>query len=500
MTAASAGWRGVTMRVMLASLVLLGIAIRVPQLFHTLFEPHSFRQTQTAFVAQQYAIHGIDLLSTPLPVFGTGSNVPMELPLFQAIASLIVNLGVSADLASRALGLLSFQAAAVLLALLLLKWQGDAVAVLAVALFEFLPYGLFWGASSLIDFFAVALAMLMLFALRNWFFGGGRRWVLIGTGAALGAFLVKVTTAPLWCLLLLAFAIIAIGERGWRASWRRVLIGFLAAPAVGLLAAIAWTAFADSIKRASASTSFLTSSNLRDWNFGTAAQRVDPSVYWQAVHRISSEMAGPLLFTLVLGLSAALFNRAFPRKVETLGWIVTALAGPLIFLNLYTVHSYYLIAIYPAVVAVMAVGIVWAVRLLPARRDIRWMRIATIVVILTVMSVAVGTSTLGRADISGWAASPPPSGAAIAIRDNTAPGAMIVMIGCDWDPTYLYYAEREGLMIRGDEAAAVWTSQNIADYENLFSCSPGLDADAYLSNGYRAAPTSVSGLYVIHRS
>jgi hypothetical protein len=67
-------------------IIALGTAIRIPQLGHGLNEMHAFRQSRTAYVAQQYARDGIDLTHTPLPIFGSDSDFPMEVPLVQATA------------------------------------------------------------------------------------------------------------------------------------------------------------------------------------------------------------------------------------------------------------------------------------------------------------------------------------------------------------------------------------------------------------------------------
>ena len=74
-------------------IVAVGTIIRIPQLGHSLAEAWSFRQTQTAFTVKEYVAHGIDLFSTPLPVFGPEAKVPMEFPLFQGVAALLAQLG-----------------------------------------------------------------------------------------------------------------------------------------------------------------------------------------------------------------------------------------------------------------------------------------------------------------------------------------------------------------------------------------------------------------------
>ena len=114
-----------------AGLIVVGTLIRIPQLFHGLNEMYAFRQTQTAYVALEYARHGINLSHTPLPVFGPNSDVPFEFPLVQAAAALLIRLGMGADSAVRIVGLAGFQAAAILLAVLVFRWHGQLAAIVA---------------------------------------------------------------------------------------------------------------------------------------------------------------------------------------------------------------------------------------------------------------------------------------------------------------------------------------------------------------------------------
>ena len=113
----------------LAGLIAVGTLIRIPQLWHGLNEMHAFRQTQTTYVALEYARHGINLLHTPLPIFGPNSDVPMEFPLVQAMAAVLIRLGVEPDSAMRIVGLAGFQAAGVLLCVLVLRWHGQLATI-----------------------------------------------------------------------------------------------------------------------------------------------------------------------------------------------------------------------------------------------------------------------------------------------------------------------------------------------------------------------------------
>jgi hypothetical protein len=176
--------------------------------------------------------------------------------------------------------------------------------------------------------------------------------------------------------------------------------------------------------------------------------------------------------------------------------LLTALSGPLIFLNLYYVHSYYLIASFPAIIAIMAIGMVWVIRAIRAKP---WQQTAVGAVVVGSLALSLISSPLGFTDVENYRHSPAPAGAPIDIRENTEPGSLIVIVGCDWDPTGLYYAGREGLMIRGLPLGETWSAADIRDYDYLYNCVPGSDTTPYLPAGYEAQATDTSGLYTIVR-
>jgi hypothetical protein len=468
----------------IGGLIVLGTLVRLQQLSHSLNESYAFRQTQTALVVREYAEHGIDLFRSPLPIFGANADVPLEFPLFQAVAALFTRAGLSVDTAVRLTGLLSFEASAALFAVLLLRWHGRAVAVVGVTLFQFLPFGLQWGAASLIDFFAVALALLMLVGLDKWFRGGSAWWLATGAVGAVLGFLVKITTLPVWGPLLLVSALLVLSEKGWHRSWRRLSAGLMLGPGLGLLLALAWTAYADSVKRGHELTEFLLSSNLNAWNFGTMAQRVDTQTYATILNRISAEIAGPALVSLLLAVVAMIFTSDRRIRWTTAGWLATAVVGPLVFINLYFVHSYYLIGVYPAVIALIAIGGVWLIRLLPA---MNWQRIAVGALGLGVLLGATATTETGRYDIERFAHTTPIPYLSQQILDETDPESQLVVIGCDWDPVTLYYAERTGVMLLAP-SATYWESHDIQGYDYLARCNDAADPAAYLPSGSVAIP------------
>jgi len=468
--------------------IAIGTIIRIPQLGHGLNEMHAFRQTQTAYVALQYSRDGIDLAHTPLPVFGPSGDLPMEVPLVQAAASLLIDAGLDPATAVRTIGLLGFQAAAVLLTVLVLRWHGRRAAIVALVLFELSPFALGWGAASLIDFPAVALSLGMVVGLDAWFRWGSRMSLVAGALSAWLAFLVKATTPPAWCVLVLVSAITAYAVTR---SWRRIALGVAIGPGIGVVLAGAWTVYADGVKEGNPLTRAMTSSADRAWNFGTLDQRLDPGTYAKIVERIGGEIAGPVGFGLLLAVVGIVLASRWEDRALRIGWLAVAAAAPLVFLNLYYVHNYYLIAVFPALAVSVALGIVAIAE--RVRFDTTAVAVAGTVIVL-VGSAAI---PVGWSEVQQWWTSPAARPASVGIAATTRPDDLLVLVGCDYDPSTLYFADRKGIEFTGDDSQGMWTREDIDRYGFLYTCDPTIDASAYLPDDRVLVPTDVADLYRI---
>lgn len=468
--------------------IAVGTIIRIPQLGHGLNEMHAFRQTQTAYVALQYSRDGIDLAHTPLPVFGPSGDLPMEVPLVQAAASLLIDAGLDPATAVRTIGLVGFQAAAVLLTVLMLRWHGRRAAIVALVLFEFSPFALGWGAASLIDFPAVALSLGMVVGLDAWFRWGSRIGLVAGVLSAWLAFLVKATTPPAWCALVLVSAITAYAVTR---SWRRIALGVAAGPGIGVVLAAAWTVYADGVKQDNPLTQAMTSGAQRAWNFGSIDQRLDPSTYVKILGRIGGEIAGPVGLGLILAVVGIVLATKWEDRALRIGWLAVAIVAPLVFFNLYYVHNYYLIAIFPALVASVGLGIV------AIAERVRYDTTAVVVAGTAIVLVGSAVSPSGWSEVRQWSTSPGPRPASVGISATTRPDDLLVLVGCDYDPSTLYFADRKGIEFTGDDSQGMWSREDIDRYGFLYTCDPTIDASAYLPDDRVLVPTDVDDLYRI---
>ena len=433
-------WR-VTLAV--AGLVLVAVAIRLPNLDAALLGRHGFRETQTAYTAVLYHDEGLSLLHPELPVLGAPFEVPFEFPAFQAIASVVMRLGVPADAAMRVTALACFIASALLLFGFVRRFADTLSALVALGVFLFSPFALLWSRASLIEYLATAAALGYLWAGLEWRERRTASLAVIAVLAGSLAFAVKITTAVIFLVPLLTY-VAASDLPGLRSTLRaRLAPTFVALLLVPLAAGLLWTRHADAIKEASEMTQWLTSDALRTWNFGTLDQRLEDWRWVELAQRMGRDHLGIVL--LPLFVAGLLQSR---RRSLWLGWVAGGVAGVLIFFNLHVVHDYYQAALTPIGAAIAGVG---ASALFRHPRLVRFrtpMAVAAVVGLLVAVGVAGDHYFWERA----WRDTPRSDvrlAMARSIEAHTLPSDRVAVLGLDWSSEVLYYARRKGIMFAG---------------------------------------------------
>lgn len=403
---------------MVGSLAVLGsFALRLWTIGQPLIEAHAFRQTQTAYTAVLYHRNGIDLLHTPLPVLGPPWQIPYEFPLFQAVGAVVIDLGVPTEIALRSTSLFFFVVSAVLLWAIVSLETNRRTAALASVAFLLAPLGILWSRTSMVETIAVAAVLGSLFEALRWDRGGSRVHLAAAFALAGLAAMLKITTAAIW----LAPAIFLL---------RRSRPASIALVATAALVGLVWTNYADGIKAASPATAWLTSAGLRDWNFGTIAQRLDLAT-WRMV-----------FFRWLPGLGLVVFLSPFVIRRSRIGmWaLATLLLGPLVFTNLFVVHDYYWMAVGPAAAILIGMVVERALRVsAPGRRVAAVAALAGIFALsfyvyprwILMIRPRAGVAVLERA---------------AQIAAVTTPDDLVAIDGYGWSPELLFYADRYGYM------------------------------------------------------
>ena len=415
---------------------IIGSLIQMLNWRTNLIDLYSFRQTQTAYTIREY-MAGNWSFDTPLPTLGPPWNNPYEFPFFQGVAAVFGNIfGVSSDTAGRGTGFLFFLISGVLLAVLIRRWFGSKASIVSLILFQFTPFALQWGASSLIEFAATAFILAAIVTIEA--FSRNRCWsllILATVFLALG-FSIKITTAFAWSLVFLVAATGFAWNR--RPSWLTLVIG--AVPlTVALAFGMAWTRYADSIKDLNPIGTYLTSSSLQQWNFGTLLQRTNMDQWDRIFERLPS--MGANLFIFIALSIIALWRYKLDIRVFAL--LSVSIIAPLTFFNLFVVHSYYLAAVFPAYVAVLGIGISVIAGLVVNRIY----SVVVPLVLTAALLVLAWTSEEGLNLTTIITTEGEFPSISSAISESVPADEGVIVIGCDWDPTPLYYAERRGMTI-----------------------------------------------------
>jgi hypothetical protein len=260
--------------------------------------------------------------------------------------------------------------------------------------------------------------------------------LLVATGLLTLGFTVKVTTAVAWAFV---FLVAAIGMARRKSSVRRLVVAGVAPLAIAMGVGLAWTRYADSVKEQNPIGTYLTSNALSQWNLGTVSQRLDFDQWDRIFERLPSLGASLWVFIVLLGV--ALWRMRLDLRLVALASV--PLIALFTFFNLYVVHSYYLSAVYPAYIAILSLGVASISGLVSQRNASIF--IAGALSLLLVLLTWISTEGRSLASLVGVEGKFPEISRAIA--ESTPVDAGVIVIGCDWDPTPLFYAERRGMTL-----------------------------------------------------
>lgn len=290
--------------------------------------------------------------------------------------------------------------------------------------------------------------------------------------------LVKITTMfPI--IIWLAFVL------SWGAEFRfriKSIFAFCLSLFAACIPTILWTNYADSIKRDNPFAEWLTSENLRYWNFGSLSQRLSEEAWVSIFARIwliggiSALIVLPLLFVFLLEVK---------RGMQLLAVVALPLISPLVYFNLYVVHDYYFLAIlFPTILSL-------ALLIKLAQRNIsNTVRKATFASVLLLLLAPSWIFTIPNRDYKVFISSnrdviPP---LALEIEKHTLPQDRIYVIGCDWDPSVLFYAKRYGIAVPNwigtTENALTYLKESRTEDESRYlavcdNSSPPIDNETY---------------------
>jgi hypothetical protein len=413
-----------------------------------------FRQAQTAMSTHWIKAENNFSLAYPTPVLGKPWSLPMEFPFYQwtvVAVSKVTNWSLTKS--GRAVSIACFYLTLPAVFLLLRRWQvTPAYRWLVLAVVVTCPLYIFYTRAFLIETMALMFSVWFWMAFERAVAERNRAWLAVAVVAGVGAGLLKVTT---FMLYLLPAGIWALA-RLWAArkqGWKTELAWMVGAVVVPFGATLWWLNFADATKALNPLANFLTSSNLKEFNFGTIAVRLSPESWATKLRIVRDDLTWlpAVLFCLALAPLVARWRwRAVAGCVLGFGSVLV------IFPVLYELHEYYYVANTLLLVVAMGLGLV----ALFESQVSRWVAVSAVALVLA--------GQCGR--YLTWyypsqrMISPGGDGLTTSLRTLTNPGDVIVVLGQDWNSMTAYYAQRRAIMFRDNVARdAAKVEQALAD-------------------------------------
>jgi hypothetical protein len=431
---------------------------------------HGFRQTQTA-ITVRYLLQGGPWLAYETPVLGPPWSIPFEFPLYQWLVAFTAYTGLfPIEQAGRVVGILFFLSTfypfyKILRTLSLTR----GAAYLVLSLYCLSPQYLFWSRTFMIESTALSMSMYYLwFSVR----GDAHRHppgksILMLSGLAVTGSLaaaVKITTFfPFWtasfALFLGRWLKSAEGERRRERSRLLPPIQFLiAAFLIPLAALLLWTSYSDALKSLNPLAQTLTSSALKEWNFGTLSQRLAPVTWRVFFSRTLTDLIGNRWLLAAAALAALFCSR--DRRTTFFVLLSLFILPLLTFTNLYVIHNYYAYA--NGVFLIAAIGVASS-GLLESKSTLR--RAAGGLLACSVIAFSVHHYLTSFYPLQGM--TPGPSAVKNEIGLLTKDSDVIVVFSDDWSSEIPYYLERRAVMFGSNDLASPSfqkTRQNLQGY------------------------------------
>ncbi|MDR3474697.1 MAG: phospholipid carrier-dependent glycosyltransferase [Devosia sp.] len=453
--------------VLFAVVVIHAVWALIAGISQPLIDEYSFRQTQTA-ISAYWLMRGGAWLAYETPVLGAPWAAPFEFPIYQLLSAGLAQIGVPLDMAGRLINFAFFMACLLPLRLLARSMRLSQTAFWFVAiLFLSSPLYVYWSRTFMIESCALFFSLLWLACLARYIETRKNLWLIAAIISGCLGVLAKSTTFPAFGLIGgISTAVVLF--RSWRGGVPLPKLGatalaFAAIGCVPLVAGFVWVGYSDAVKLANPFGPHLTSAALTTWNFGTLKQRLDGTLWSNAlVPRTLPQALGVLWPVTLLIILAGLARRNVAL------WIAASILGfftPfLLFTNLYFVHAYYP---YAAAIFLAAGAGIALDRIFLAK----WRPIG-----LALLVVLVGSQLyFFHRNYAHFLFDDPNKDdvyrASMIVKASTPPNSSVLVFGVDWSSIVPYLSERKGLAMANWVADPLY-GQVLADPQHFLGDRP----------------------------
>jgi hypothetical protein len=424
---------------------------------------HTFRQAHVAANIEKFLAQGLSLkpatynLDAPFSLF--------DFPLYQLlVAGLCRGLGLSVLVTARVVSILVFTALTVVLERLLARGRvHPRQAFFCLGLFLVAPLGLFFYSNPMVDGLAVLLSFLCLHAFVRWEEERSDLGVFWGLMAVTGV-LSTLVKNPVFLPVCVAVACQLVWRRGWRSLLRP---GVLLFGGLILAAVVLFKLYSNAVNGV---TSFWAAGEA-DAHFGSLSDRLRPEDWESIAHTLGWLILNPL--TAFLGLLGVVHyvgkgNRRY--RGLFLGLLLGALVTILVFFSRNRPHSYYQLPF--AFILCFFAG--YGLNRLVIQARVAWPRAGSTAAGLLLAVFVAATWHFSHMGFEELAASTVEEIAARgeAIQGWTGPRDFVVYVVDsepeDWNPSFLYFAKRDGYNLPRPDFSAETLNRIYQDYARRY--------------------------------
>ncbi len=418
-----------------------------------LLDKHSFRQTQTAMVTRNFLRHGINPLRPELDMFGRGKErfLLLEFPLYQmAVASIYHIFGMNEKWGRLISIFMGYLGAFFLYKLVRLLTESKPLAYSTAFFYLATPLNLYYFRTFMMESTVVGLCLIGLYFLTRGVVKESYKYWWIGLIIMSIAFIHKGTYGPFYVVPV--FFLVLSRRESIRRKWIwMITLG------IPFLLLFIWQGYTQIVNQNWGHGYFSLHNPLyRTWNFGVWKDRFSWNMWKPRLGGIFKDVLTPAGFIL------SLFGLFTLRRIKSSAffyiWGISELFYSLILFRIQS-HNYYQIILTPLSSLFLAQGVLFIKEttsglfcfknkdIFPHKLKIVLKNGGLVLLALSWIFYSFHFSSrflkidTRQQEIAQF------------IKLTTPPDAMLAIVfpHYDWNPVYLYYADRKGIHLGANE-------------------------------------------------
>lgn len=432
----------IILKIILVLLLLIIGLIHVYTINNPLLDRNSFRQTQTAITSYYMLLDNLRF-SYLTPVLGYPWRVPFEFPIYQYIVAIISKLTeLPLDLVGKIVNLSFFYLCIVTFIQIIRELKlPSKVTLYSLIIYSSMPNTIFWSGSFMIEYAALFFTMQFVFwYIRYLKFQDLKELLLLTLFASLALLQKATTVLPVGLVLLGLYIFYHLKNRIYPSTAQ--LIALTLGALLALIIAMSWIEYTNFVKAKGFLSEFVTSSNLKDWNFGSFSLMLEFKFWHNLILKATLFNTGVIGTLIVITI---IFLR-LQSDLKVLKYIYISLAMYLlpffIFKPLHLAHDYYQAA--NLIFLSFCVGAAIYLIERDFGKGIRsWLIIMTVFLNFVLFAVFFGEQKFKQINLQNNTYLQ----LSQYIKRNTNVGEAFVLYGLDWSSEIAYYSQRFGVML-----------------------------------------------------